>query len=189
MLCFKYKLMFENKINKKKYIGHKPKRPTWPLKPTRLKSLSYLSSRITLDCGSKRALMKVTWESWIRKKDTNLWGAAAWQHTERMQQVQKNKERKEKSGAACEEEKKEKERRSGAACEEEKKEKERREVCGMWRKRRKKKKEKERGGRGLEFFFLFFLTSIYFSSFLLVISWPWLSRLLAWDKGESKFVR
>ena len=27
--------MIENKMNKKKNKGHKPKRPTWPLKPTR----------------------------------------------------------------------------------------------------------------------------------------------------------
>ena len=38
-------------MNKKKIKGYKPKRPTRP------KSLFFLSSRITLDCGSKRALM------------------------------------------------------------------------------------------------------------------------------------
>jgi hypothetical protein len=34
MLCFRCKLMFENKKNKKKNNPHKPKRPTWPLTPT-----------------------------------------------------------------------------------------------------------------------------------------------------------
>ena len=34
MLCFRCKLMFENKKNKEKNNAHKPKRPTWPLTPT-----------------------------------------------------------------------------------------------------------------------------------------------------------
>ncbi len=111
--------MFENKINKKKNKGHKPKRPTWPLKPTKPKSLSFLSSRITPDYGSKGALMKLTWESWIKKKESYSRGAVG------KQKKEKRKESYSRGGAG-------------------KVRKERKIKRSTARKRRKEKKKKKR---------------------------------------------